>query len=211
MADPTFCMFRRGAVHASVAVGALLLGSTAWVAYAASPALAATPASVSNTPIGAADAARLLGYDGSLKLAGSGALRVLGFDIYDARLWVSPGFAVTDFAAHTLSLELTYKRAFRADQIASRSLTEMRRQTPITDAQAVQWKAALVQAIPNVVKGDRIVGVYRPGQGAAFVHNGRFSGKLADPEAARLFFGIWLSDATSEPRLRDALVAGLAR
>ncbi len=144
-------------------------------------------------------------------MAGSGSLKVLGFDIYDARLWVSPGFEAKDFGAHTLSLELTYKRAFRSDQIASRSLGEMRRQGPISDAQAAAWQAALTQAIPNVVKGDRIIGVYRPGAGAAFIHNGRLSGKLADPVAARKFFGIWLSDATSEPRLRDALVASVPR
>ena len=33
----------------------------------------------------------------------------------------------------------------------------------------------------------------------------------ADAEFDRLFFGIWLSDATSEPALRQALLAQTAR
>ena len=32
-------------------------------------------------------------------------------------------------------------------------------------------------------------------------------GEVADPEFARLFFGIWLSPNTSEPSLRQALLA----
>lgn len=32
-------------------------------------------------------------------------------------------------------------------------------------------------------------------------------GEVADPEFARLFFGIWLSPNTSEPALRQALLA----
>jgi len=59
-----------------------------------------------------------------------------------------------------------------------------------------------------VRKGDRVTGVHRPGQGAAFWVNGRASGEVLDADFARLFFGIWLSPDTSEPRLREALLAG---
>ena len=36
---------------------------------------------------------------------------------------------------------------------------------------------------------------------------GRTVGEVADAEFARLFFGIWLSPRTSEPQLRQALLA----
>ena len=57
--------------------------------------------------------------------------------------------------------------------------------------------------------GDRLLGVHLPGRGAQFYANGKPQGEIADPEFARLFFGIWLSEKTSAPKLRLTLL-GLA-
>jgi len=62
-------------------------------------------------------------------------------------------------------------------------------------------------AFPAVKTGDRISGVNRPGVGAQFLTNGQPTGDIRDVEFARLFFGIWLLPDTSEPRLRQALLA----
>jgi Chalcone isomerase-like len=43
--------------------------------------------------------------------------------------------------------------------------------------------------------------------GARFWVNGVARAPINDPEFSRLFFGIWLSSATSEPKLRAALLA----
>ena len=142
------------------------------------------------------------------RLIGQARLTVWGFDVYDARLWAQPPFSAAGFAASPLALELNYLRDFKAADIAERSLKEMRRRQPVSDAQAAQWKAELLRVIPDVRKGDRITGLHRPGQGAAFWLNGRSSGEVPDADFARLFFGIWLSPDTSEPRLREALLAG---
>lgn len=142
------------------------------------------------------------------RLIGQARLTVWGFDIYDARLWAPAPFNAASFAASALALELNYLRNFQAADIAERSLKEMRRSQPVSDAQAALWKAELLRVIPDVRKGDRITGVHRPGQGAAFWVNGRASGEVPDADFARLFFGIWLSPDTSEPRMREALLAG---
>ena len=139
------------------------------------------------------------------QLAGQGLLRYFGFEVYRARLWVPPGFEADNFAAHPLALELTYLRDFSAEAIARRSLQEMQRQESIAPAQAERWQQALQAALPDVKKGDRLTGVYRPGVGAAFWMGGRMVGEVADAQFARLFFGIWLSHRTSEPALRQAL------
>ena len=146
-----------------------------------------------------------------LRAAGSARLTVWGFSAYDARLWVAPGFQSARFAEHALALELHYLRDFSAKDIARRSLEEMRRQASIPEAQATQWEAALRQAFPDVKAGDRITGIYRPegpDAGARFLTNGQATGELRDAAFARLFFGIWLSPKTSEPALRQALLAG---
>jgi hypothetical protein len=145
------------------------------------------------------------------RLIGKGRLTVWGFEVYDARLWAPPGFGPGSYAGQPLALELAYLRAFDAADIASRSLKEMRRSGTFSDAQADQWKRDLLRVIPDVKKGDRILGVHRPGTGTAFWINGKAGGEIRDPEFARLFFGIWLSPGTSEPSLRDALLAGAAK
>ena len=141
---------------------------------------------------------------------GTGRLVVWGFQVYDARLWAQPGFRAANFDRAPLALELSYLRAFKAEEVAERSIKEMRRGQPVSDAQASRWIADLLRVIPDVRTGDRVMGVHQPGVGAAFWVNGKNTGEIQDAEFARLFFGIWLSPNTSEPKLRDALLAGAA-
>lgn len=72
---------------------------------------------------------------------------------------------------------------------------------------AAAWERQLRDAIPDVKPGDRITGVHRPGQGASFLVNGKPYKAILDAEFARLFFGIWLADATSEPAMRRELLS----
>jgi hypothetical protein len=138
---------------------------------------------------------------------GSGVLRFFGRHIYDARLWsVDP--VVGDGAGQPLALELIYARTLVGEQIASRSLKEMGRIGAISDEQAARWLKAMTQLFPDVSGGDRLTGVQHPGRAARFFLNGQLRGEVADAEFARLFFGIWLSPSTSEPRLRAALLGG---
>ncbi|WP_395059377.1 chalcone isomerase family protein [Polaromonas sp.] len=144
------------------------------------------------------------------QLVGKGRLTVWGFQVYDARLWANPGFGASSFTAQPLALELAYLRGFESQAVAERSITEMRRSATISDEQADKWMAAMARVLPDVKKGDRVMGVHRPGVGASFWMNGKPLGEIRDTEFARLFFGIWLAPTTSEPRLRTALLAGAA-
>ena len=142
-----------------------------------------------------------------LRLSGQGVLRFLGFEIYRARLWVSPGFEASNYGAQPLALELTYHRDFTAEAIAKRSIEEMRRVGSFTPQQATRWQQALQAALPDVKPGDRLLGIHQPGAGAVFRMGGRVVGEVPDAEFSRLFFGIWLSPQTSEPGLRQELLA----
>jgi len=185
-------------------LAALLCAGAALAQPAMDPAASGTSASRASAPGAQSELDALPG----ARLVGKARLTVWGFDVYDARLWAPAPFSAASYGTSALALELVYLRNFQAADIAERSLQEMRRSQPVSDAQAAQWKAALVRVIPDVRKGDRITGVHRPGQGAAFWVNGRASGEISDATFARLFFGIWLSPDTSEPRMRDALLAG---
>lgn len=141
------------------------------------------------------------------RLLGKSRLTFWGFQVYDARLWVLPGFKASNLSTQPFALELTYLRSFDNLDIAVRSITEMRRSAPISDAQAKAWIDEMVRVIPDVKPGDRVTGIHRPGLGSQFLVNGKPSGDIADVEFARLFFGIWLSTKTSEPKMRAALLA----
>ena len=91
--------------------------------------------------------------------------------------------------------------------IAERSLKEMRGVGSVSDAQAARWLEAMLKLFPDVKEGDHIAGLHLPGKGARFTLNERPLGEVPDAEFARLFFGIWLSPATSEPQMRTQLLA----
>lgn len=134
-------------------------------------------------------------------------MSVWGFDVYDARLWTREGFTPAQYGRYPFALELSYLRGLKGDAIAQRSLDEMRRQTPISDSQGQSWLKAMQNVFPDVQKGDRITGVHTPDQGAEFWVNDRRVGRVADPQFAQLFFGIWLSPQTSAPHVRQALIS----
>ena len=141
------------------------------------------------------------------RLLGSGRLTFLGLHIYDARLWSAAPVA-GDGADQPLALELIYARALVGEQIASRSLQEMARIGAISDEQSARWLQAMTRLFPDVRGGDRLTGVQRPGRAARFFLNGVLRGEVPDADFTRLFFGIWLSPRTSEPRLRAQLLGG---
>jgi len=138
-------------------------------------------------------------------------LRVWGFEVYDARLWARPGFEMARFEGQLFALELNYLRNFKGADIARRSVEEMRQTGALDESDAARWLAAMGALFPDVQKGDRITGVHLPGTGARFYLNDRLLGEVAEDRFSRRFFGIWLSEQTTQPRMRDDLLAQLQR
>lgn len=182
----------------SGAAAAVGLGATR--AEAASADTAAAPAPATG-PV-AAEPSPVPG----LRWSGQGLLRVWGFEVYRARLWVGPRFQPANHGSDAVALELEYLRAFSAASIASRSIEEMQRQQPIAPEQAERWQRALQAVLPDVRAGDRLLGLYQPALAVQFRQPNRVLGTVPDPLFARLFFGIWLAPSTSEPGLRAALL-----
>jgi Chalcone isomerase-like len=137
---------------------------------------------------------------------GAAQFKVWGFKVYDARLWASQDFKAEDYAQRSFALEINYLRSFDNGAVAERSIQEMRGIGKFSEAQAAQWLAQMQRIFPDIANGDRLVGMHKPGVGAAFSFNGKSVGEIADPEFARLFFGIWLSPKTSAPQLRRELL-----
>ena len=139
------------------------------------------------------------------RLVGQGRLTWWGFTAFDARLWAAEGLTRASFERHPLALELAYLRAFKSEEIVRVSLEEMTRAGGVAPQDLQAWRPQLAALIPDVVPGDRITGVHRPGRGALFYVNDRFVGGIADSRFSENFFAIWLGSQTAQPKLRLAL------
>jgi len=133
---------------------------------------------------------------------GAGELTWFGMTVYQAVLYAAKG-QYQPALPHVL--KINYQFSFTADQLARRSLQEIER---IYGAQSDRDRLLqrLQAVFRDVQKGEHILGVHYPGQGADFYSAGELLGRLESPELAEMFFGIWLEPETREPDLRKQLL-----
>ncbi len=139
-----------------------------------------------------------------LNVLGGGLLRVLGFQVYNAYLWTPAGSAFDRTKPHVLDLQ--YLRNFSAKKLAERSIDEMRGQGIGDEAVYVKWLAEMERVFADVKEGDRLTGVVTPTRTSKFFHNGAYRGEVTDPMFTDAFFGIWLNEKSSQPRMRNKLL-----
>jgi hypothetical protein len=136
---------------------------------------------------------------------GEAVMRFFGLKVYDIRLW-TPGKPHRD--DEVFALELVYDLGLKGAEIAKRSAEEMRKIGYTDEAKLKRWTEAMTKIFPDVKQGDTLVGVSIPGKEARFYSKDKFIAAVPDAEFAKAFFGIWLSEKTSEPKLRDRLLGG---
>lgn len=138
-----------------------------------------------------------------MQTVGEARMRVLFWDVYDARLLAPQGAYRED---RPFALSLTYLRKLDGEKIAARSIEEMRGQG-VTDETALnRWLAFLTSVIPDVRETDEIIGLAAADGSTRFFRDGALIGEIDDARFTRAFFDIWLGEKTSEPRLRDQLL-----
>lgn len=134
---------------------------------------------------------------------GAGTLRFLGLPLYDGRLWSPDGRWRVDAP---FALELIYARGFDGEDIARRSIDEMRRLGDHAPSTLARWETQLRAVFPDVKPGDRLTGVRLPGAGVRFYAGTRHLGDIGDERFAEAFFGIWFDARTRAPDLRRKLL-----
>jgi Chalcone isomerase-like len=144
----------------------------------------------------------------ALKLRGGGLLRMFGFQIYNSYLWTPDGSAFDSKKPYALDIQ--YLRNFEGKKLAERSIDEMRGIGIGNEASYVKWLAEMSRVFPDVKPNDRLTGVFTTSRTAKFFHNGKFTGEVSDPDFADAFFGIWLHEKSSQPKLR-ALMLGISQ
>lgn len=134
---------------------------------------------------------------------GQGQFTWFGFVVYEAHLWSAT--AAPDWT-HAFALELVYRRELSRDTLVQASLDEMRRLGNEADTLLGRWAGEMRQSFVDVQPGQRITGVYLPGEGCRFYVDGKMHHAVADARFARAFFSIWLDPRTRSPDLRRDLL-----
>lgn len=138
-----------------------------------------------------------------LALHGETTFRFIGLKVYDIRLWAPGGQYAPD---KPFALELVYDMNFKGSDIAQRSVDEKRGQGYGPEEKLARWNAEMARIFPDIKPGDTLIGVHHPGKEARFYSRSKFIATVLDPEFARAFFDIWLSEKTSQPGLRKRLL-----
>lgn len=142
-----------------------------------------------------------------LSVRGEGTLRFFGIKVYDARLWVPAKSLSKSISPNdAFALELIYDMALKGREIAERSTVEMRKIGYSNEAKLKAWGDEMLRIFPDIKKGESLIGVLIPGKGAKFYSRDKLIASADDPEFAKAFFDIWLSEKTSEPKLRERLL-----
>lgn len=152
----------------------------------------------------AEDASQFLSkYFDSPELVGEGRLSFLFWDAYDAKLYATdanwkPG--------EPLALRLEYLLEIEGQDIAERSVDEIRKQGFTDEEKLSEWGKQMSALFPDVDDGISLTGIKDKSGAAVFYKNSEKIGQIDDPKFAEKFFDIWLSEKTSEPNLRKKLL-----
>jgi hypothetical protein len=136
-------------------------------------------------------------------VVGEARLKIMFWDIYDAKLSAMNG----EYQEGTpMALSLSYLRDFDGEDIASRSIDEMRDLGYKDEILLAKWFEQMRSLFPNVKKGENITGALDEKQSTHFYYQGMSLGIIEDVNFSKAFFGIWLNENTSEPKMRKKLL-----
>jgi len=138
-----------------------------------------------------------------LAVRGNAVMRFFGLKVYDVRLWTPmKPFSYAD----PFVVELVYDMSLKGKDIADRSVKEMRAQGVNDEIKLKRWGDEMAKIFPDIKQGDALIGVSLPGKEARFYDREKLIATVPDPEFAKAFFDIWLSEKSSEPKLRLKLL-----
>ncbi|MDP5147850.1 chalcone isomerase family protein [Shewanella sp. ULN5] len=144
-------------------------------------------------------------HDMPLKLiqVGEADMDVLWFDVYLAKLYSLDG--VYQPQRFPLMLDIEYHRDISAQELIDATIEQWQK-NGIAAAEINQIKSHLISAWPDVKQNDRLSFIIHNDQQAEFLFNDKPFYQLADQRFSEAFIGIWLSEKTTHPKLRQQLI-----
>ncbi|MGB0866413.1 MAG: chalcone isomerase family protein [Granulosicoccaceae bacterium] len=138
------------------------------------------------------------------KPVGSGTMRWTFFELYDIRLLTETGRYSAD--KFPQALEITYRRDIPSEKLVEATQDQWQH-LGLTPKNQESWLQKLAALWPDIRKGDTLRFEVYPAGENLFFYNGTALGSVTDSDFSRAFLDIWLSPKTSEPSLRNRLIA----
>lgn len=136
-----------------------------------------------------------------LNRVGQGEMHYLFWTIYSAELYRSGKFSVDDRQA----LRITYFKSISQQDLIEATLGQWKH-LGYSPEEIAQWIRPLTQIWPSVEPGDKLTFVSNATGESLFFFDGKPIGAIQDPTFADAFLAIWLSERTTEPKLRKQLL-----
>lgn len=138
----------------------------------------------------------------AVQLVGKAQFSVLFWDIYQSRLYTATGEYQGVNAP--LIFEINYQRDIRKDELIERTI-EQWQQLGLLASEYDAYISPLNTLWPDIKQGDTLA-LRLSNSNSLFYFNDQYLGKIDDPKFAKTFLNIWLSENTSQPRLRKELL-----
>ena len=137
-----------------------------------------------------------------LKLVGKAQFSVLFWDIYESRLY-TPSGSFQGVKAKLL-FELTYQKNISKKELIKRT-REQWKHLGLQEDEYRRFLLPLNALWPDIKKGDRLA--LNVGENDSdFYFNEKYIGKIEGERFSALFLDIWLSNKTSQPKIRQQLL-----
>lgn len=134
---------------------------------------------------------------------GNATFTFLFWDIYNSRLFTKTG-KYDDNSGQDLLFKINYLKDISADELIKRTVEQW--QHLKYDESKYQHYIPKMKAIwPDIKSGDSLT-LYRKNQTTIFYFNNEEVGNINDKSFSNLFLDIWLSNNTSQPKLRKQLI-----
>lgn len=144
-----------------------------------------------------------------LTLRGVSTFRYWGLRVYTGALYMPASAKSPDAALGEIpkKLVLRYHRSVTVDQFVEKSEETLEENPGLSLDQLRPYLSRMKSMYAPVKEGDAYAITYNPAQGAlSLLLNERLLGTIDNPEFARAYFGIWVSDYSVSERFTDELL-----
>ncbi|MDP2562162.1 chalcone isomerase family protein [Psychrobium sp. 1_MG-2023] len=135
---------------------------------------------------------------------GETTFSILFWDLYQSRLLTTSGRYPISAQKEMLVYQINYQADISSDDLIKRTV-EQWQHLNISPEVYTPYLAPLKTIWPDIVDGDNLA-LLMTEQRSTFFFNGKRVGAINDAQFGQLFIDIWLSENTSQPKLRAELL-----
>lgn len=143
-----------------------------------------------------------------LNKVGEGEMNYLFWTLYHAQYYRGT-VSEQDGNVRKQALKIRYLKSIDSQELVDATIDQWQH-LGYSKSDIAKWAAPLNTLWPDVEPGQTLTLVVKPGGESRFYFNDGFIGAINDTSFADAFLSIWLSEKTSEPKLRKKLL-GLAQ